>query len=117
MTDLSSPAVSGFWQLSSAHRSKQPPLRPTAPLSAFDVLKKIDERSDFGGTQARHMTSVVQIEIEMSEDLAQCRLPEGVQERLTTLLGSPGIVAISGQFAFSDTDRAYAPPLCVPCLE
>jgi ATP phosphoribosyltransferase regulatory subunit HisZ len=32
------------------------------------------------------MTSVVQIEIELPDDLAQFQLPEGVQERLTTLL-------------------------------
>lgn len=56
------------------------------PLFAFDVLEKIDERSDFGGAQARHMTSIVQIEIELPEDLARFRLPEGVQERLSTLL-------------------------------
>jgi hypothetical protein len=32
------------------------------------------------------MTSAVQIEIEMPDDLARFRLPEGVQERLNTLL-------------------------------
>lgn len=32
------------------------------------------------------MTSVVRIEIELPDDLARFRLPEGVQERLTTLL-------------------------------
>ena len=31
------------------------------------------------------MTSVVQIEIELLDDLARFRLPQGVQERLTTL--------------------------------
>jgi hypothetical protein len=49
-------------------------------------VEKIDERSDFGGAQARHMTSIVQIQIELPEDLARFRLPEGVQERLTSLL-------------------------------
>jgi len=32
------------------------------------------------------MTSIVQIEIELPEDLARFRLPEGVQERLNILL-------------------------------
>jgi hypothetical protein len=32
------------------------------------------------------MTSAIQIEIEMPDDLARFRLPEGVQERLNTLL-------------------------------
>ena len=49
-------------------------------------MAKIDEGSDFSGSQARRMTSVVRIEIELPDDLARFRLPEGVQERLTTLL-------------------------------
>jgi hypothetical protein len=49
-------------------------------------LEKIDERSDFGGCPGRHMTSIVQIEIELPEDLARFQLPEGVQERLNILL-------------------------------
>lgn len=56
------------------------------PLFAFDVLEKIDELRDIGGAQARHMTSIVQIEIELPEDLARFRLPEGIQERLNILL-------------------------------
>jgi hypothetical protein len=32
------------------------------------------------------MSSVIQIEIELPDDLARLRLPEGVQERLTALL-------------------------------
>jgi hypothetical protein len=32
------------------------------------------------------MTSTIQIEIEMPDDLARFRLPQGVQERLNTLL-------------------------------
>ena len=56
------------------------------PTFAFDVLEKIDERSDFRSAQVRHMTSIVQIEIELPEDLARFQLPEGVQERLNILL-------------------------------
>ena len=42
--------------------------------------------SRFRGAKAQRMTSVAQIEIELSDDLARPRLPEGAQERLTTLL-------------------------------
>lgn len=46
----------------------------------------VDQLTGTAQKQAQHMSSAVQIEIEMPDDLAQFRLPEGVQERLKALL-------------------------------
>jgi hypothetical protein len=46
----------------------------------------MDQLTGTAQKQAQRMPSAVQIEIEMPDDLAQFRLPDGVQERLTTLL-------------------------------
>lgn len=53
--------------------------------------------------QARYMTSDIRIEIAVPDDLALFRLPDGVQERLNTLLDKQG----EGQL-LTDSERREA---------
>lgn len=60
--------------------------KPPTPTDQLDVSGRIDQVRDCTNARAQHMSSAVHIEIEMPDDLARFRLPEGVQERLNTLL-------------------------------
>jgi hypothetical protein len=54
------------------------------------------------------MTSAIQIEIEMPDDLARLRLPEGVQERLNTLLDKQ-----DGGHPLTDSEQSEADGLVI----